>query len=180
MSKGRAAIRVPRLSHKPFLIQDALFRCHHPASHRARQLPLRAVYEQCVEVVHIIPESEGGLDTIENAVTLCASCRSEGKSIAAASRRRRLQEARDGWWKRCAPLRPSTHLAWLYRGREQEATAFHLGVLSDSEKSNSCTRSILSPRFLGDLLSERTGCTGKQRMEIRWPTPRSRTDSRVH
>ena len=83
----------------------------------------------CVEVDHIIPESEGGPDTIENAVTLCASCRSKMGIFEQATRKRRLHETRDRWWKRCATAAAIHPLGLALSGGGFRATAFHLGVL---------------------------------------------------
>jgi hypothetical protein len=52
-----------------------------------------------VEVHHIMPQSEGGPDTIENAAPLCPSCHEiHGGN---PNKRKWLREARDFWWELC-------------------------------------------------------------------------------
>lgn len=52
-----------------------------------------------VEVHHIVPQAEGGLDSIENAAPLCGSCHSQcgGNSVL----RKQLSQMRDLWWEKC-------------------------------------------------------------------------------
>lgn len=50
-----------------------------------------------VEIHHIIPQSENGPDTIDNAVALCAYCHELlGDS---PSKRKKLKEMRDSWYE---------------------------------------------------------------------------------
>jgi len=52
-----------------------------------------------VEVHHIIPESEGGSDTEENAAPLCPSCH---ETYGANPQKRKfIREARDIWYEIC-------------------------------------------------------------------------------
>jgi len=52
-----------------------------------------------VEVHHIIPQSEGGLDTEDNAVPLCPSCH---ETYGANPQKRKfIREARDLWYDIC-------------------------------------------------------------------------------
>jgi hypothetical protein len=53
-----------------------------------------------VEVHHIVPEEDGGPDTLENACSLCPTCHdSYGGN---PKKRTRLKEMRDWWWESCA------------------------------------------------------------------------------
>jgi hypothetical protein len=53
-----------------------------------------------VEIHHILPQAEGGLDTEENAAPLCPSCH---KTYGAnPDKRRFIREARDLWYEICA------------------------------------------------------------------------------
>ena len=56
-------------------------------------------HEPWVEVHHIIPEAEGGSNTLENAAPLCASCHHRFGDNPAL--RKQLREMRDSWWARC-------------------------------------------------------------------------------
>ncbi len=53
-----------------------------------------------VEIHHIVPQSEGGTDTEENAAPLCPNCHDTygGNS----QKRKRIKEARDNWYEKCA------------------------------------------------------------------------------
>ena len=58
-----------------------------------------------VEVHHIVPESEGGPDTQDNAAPLCPSCR---ETYGTNPRKRQfIREARDVWYEICEN-RPAT------------------------------------------------------------------------
>lgn len=52
-----------------------------------------------VEVHHIIPHEEGGLDTAENAAPLCPTC--HGIYGSNSSKRKFIREARDLWYEIC-------------------------------------------------------------------------------
>ena len=52
-----------------------------------------------VEVHHIIPQEEGGLDILENAAPLCGGCHQ--KYGGNPELRKQLQQMRDHWWDRC-------------------------------------------------------------------------------
>jgi HNH endonuclease len=53
-----------------------------------------------VEIHHIVPQSEGGSDTEENAAPLCPSCHE--KLGANPTKRKFIREARDFWFETCA------------------------------------------------------------------------------
>lgn len=53
-----------------------------------------------VEVHHILPEADGGPDTIENAAPLCGGCHQ--RYGGNPELRKQLREIRDHWWERCA------------------------------------------------------------------------------
>lgn len=53
-----------------------------------------------LEVHHIVPESQGGLDTEDNAAALCPTCHSDYG--ANREKRRRIGEIRDNWYLKCA------------------------------------------------------------------------------
>jgi len=53
-----------------------------------------------VDIHHIVPQSEGGLDTEENAAPLCPSCHETyGANL---QKRKFIREARDLWYEICA------------------------------------------------------------------------------
>ncbi len=53
-------------------------------------------YKPFVEIHHIVPEMNGGLDTIDNAAPLCASCH----DIFGGNpeKRKQIKQMRDHWW----------------------------------------------------------------------------------
>src|SRR5262245_13410259 len=53
-----------------------------------------------VEVHHIIPDGQGGPDTIDNAAPLCGGCHQ--RYGGNPELRKQLREIRDWWWERCA------------------------------------------------------------------------------
>lgn len=55
-----------------------------------------------VQVHHIMPEAEGGDDSIENAAPLCPSCHAEYG--ANPEKRTRIREIRDWWYKTIANM----------------------------------------------------------------------------
>ena len=57
--------------------------CHHPY----------------VEVHHIIPEAEGGLDSEDNAAPLCPNCHETSGSNP--TKRKFIKQARDNWYETC-------------------------------------------------------------------------------
>lgn len=81
--------------------------------------------QTCVEVEHIVLEAEGGDNTLENAVTLCTSCRSQRWYHDPDT----VRKWRDRWWKRCATAASIHPLGLALSGGGFRATAFHLGVL---------------------------------------------------
>lgn len=66
----------------------------------------RAAFRCCichklwVEVHHIIPQSEGGADTLDNAAPLCASC--HDLLGGNPDKRRQVKQMRDAWWEAMA------------------------------------------------------------------------------
>ena len=50
-----------------------------------------------VEIHHIIPEAEGGLNTIDNAAPLCASC--HDLFGGNPEKRKQIRQMRDYWWE---------------------------------------------------------------------------------
>ena len=63
----------------------------------------RAAFRCCicqrlfVEIHHIIPQSEGGADTLENAAPLCASC--HDLFGGNPEKRKQIREMRNYWWE---------------------------------------------------------------------------------
>jgi hypothetical protein len=64
---------------------------------------LKAAFRCCicqqlfVEVHHIVPEAEGGRDTLDNAAPLCASC--HDLYGGNPEKRKTIREMRDHWWR---------------------------------------------------------------------------------
>jgi len=56
--------------------------------------------EPFLEVHHIIPESEEGPNTIDNAAPLCASC--HDRFGGNPDKQKTIREMRDFWWEMCA------------------------------------------------------------------------------
>ena len=54
-------------------------------------------HKEFVEVHHIVPQSEGGKDTLENAAPLCAGC--HDLYGGNPEKRKRIREMRDRWWE---------------------------------------------------------------------------------
>jgi len=52
-----------------------------------------------VEVHHLIPESQGGSDELENACPLCSGC--HGDYGGNLDKRKQWRQMRDFWWERC-------------------------------------------------------------------------------
>jgi hypothetical protein len=67
--------------------------------------------EPFVDVHHIIPQSEGGSDTIENAAPLCASC--HDLFGGNPDKRKQIREMRDWWWEVCEKKNTSPDLTAL-------------------------------------------------------------------
>ena len=55
-----------------------------------------------LEVHHIVPESEQGPDTIDNAASLCPNCHRWFAHDPA--KRKEVRAKRDWWWERCAKI----------------------------------------------------------------------------
>src|SRR5262249_7357308 len=64
-----------------------------------------------VEVHHIIPESEKGPDTLENAAPLCPSCHDTYGGNP--DKRKWIREMRDFWWEFCEKKNPNPALVEL-------------------------------------------------------------------
>ncbi len=69
--------------------------------------------EPFVEVHHIIPQSERGEDTIENAAPLCASC--HDRYGGNPDKRKQIRQMRDWWWEICATTNANPNLVELNR-----------------------------------------------------------------
>ena len=68
-------------------------------------------HQPFVEVHHIVPESDGGPDTIENAAPLCGSCHDlfGGNPV----KQKQIREMRDFWWEVCEKKNTSPDLLVL-------------------------------------------------------------------
>ena len=72
---------------------------------------MRHLQEAFVDVHHIIPQSEGGSDTIENAAPLCGSC--HDLFGGNPDKRKQIREMRDLWWEVCEKKNTSPDLVRL-------------------------------------------------------------------
>jgi len=59
-----------------------------------------ACHKPFVEVHHIIPQSEDGPDTLDNAAPLCAGCHDTYGGNP--DKRKQIREMRDFWWEYCS------------------------------------------------------------------------------
>jgi HNH endonuclease len=78
----------------PAVKQEAKERAHY------RCVLCQAAY--FFDVHHIVPEAEGGPDTIDNAAPLCPNCHDWFGHDGA--RRAEVRARRDWWWERCAKI----------------------------------------------------------------------------
>lgn len=86
-----------------------------------------------MEVHHILPESEGGLDTINNAAPLCSSC--HDLFGGNPEKRKQIRQMRDHWWEQMDERRMNlsqkidlNHIAIIEEGRENINKLKHKGV----------------------------------------------------
>jgi hypothetical protein len=65
--------------------------------------------EPLVQVHHIVPESEGGPNTLDNAAPLCALC--HDRYGGNPDKRKQIREMRDFWWEVCETrIRPHSEI----------------------------------------------------------------------
>ena len=65
-------------------------------------------HQPFVEVHHIVPQFDGGPDTIENAAPLCGSC--HDLFGGNPDKRKQIREMRDFWWEVCKTKNASPDL----------------------------------------------------------------------
>lgn len=90
-----------------------------------------------IEIHHIVPQADGGLDTQDNAAPLCPSCH---ETYGANSGKRKfIREARDFWYELCEKRYASDpeHLNGLKRV-EDGLTEIHAGVRAIQEPLLPC------------------------------------------
>lgn len=85
-----------------------------------------------VEIHHIVPQTEGGKDTKENAAPLCPSCHETYGGNP--SKRKFIREARDSWLKKCDSF---ASLEEISQQLKQLATKEDIARLSVSNTSYS-------------------------------------------
>lgn len=86
-----------------------------------------------IEIHHIIPVSEGGDDSEENAIPLCFDCHADvhtsgspkGRSYSA----KELQEHKRNWFRQCGISRTSVDKTPKYKGTEKQHLASYLNCL---------------------------------------------------
>jgi hypothetical protein len=83
-----------------------------------------------VEVHHIIPEAQGGPDTIENAAPLCAGCHHQYGGNPEL--RKQLREMRDFWWERCRQAQYIT----VDAGLAQKVDALHVALIQGQKRQS--------------------------------------------
>src|ERR1043166_8851083 len=90
-----------------------------PFSEQTKQEAKRRAHYKCVicqesflEVHHIVPQSEGGSDEIENAAPLCAGC--HDRYGGNPEKRKQLREMRNNWWEFCQ--KKDTSVGLKFRG----------------------------------------------------------------
>lgn len=78
-----------------------------------------------VEVHHILPEAQGGPDTLDNAAPLCGSC--HDLFGGNPDKRKQIREMRDFWWEVCATRNTNPDLVAL----NQKLDAIQSGLYSN-------------------------------------------------
>ncbi len=90
-----------------------------------------ACHQPWVEVHHIIPQAQGGTDTVDNAAPLCGSC--HNRYGANADLRKQLREMRDHWWRLCAAAEDSPGYAQLSKRIDQIHAEYMTGQRNQSQ-----------------------------------------------
>ena len=106
-----------------------------PFSESHKEEVRRRAYHRCcicqevrfIEVHHIIPESEGGPDTEENAAPLCAGCHDLYGNDP--QKRKQIREMRDQWYEICERLFDQDVLVALAAKVEQKVEEAINGVV---------------------------------------------------
>jgi hypothetical protein len=112
-----------------------------------REVRRRAAYQCCrchstgVEVHHVVPQSEGGADDIDNAAPLCPSC--HDLLGANPAKRKELREMRDWWYEVCGAKYPT----------EKAASDSSLSEINDTVHAILKGQNDLIPRLLSQLSS---------------------------
>jgi len=75
-----------------------------------------------LEVHHIIPESDGGPNTLDNAAPLCAACHDQYGGNP--DKRKAIREMRDFWWDLCEKRESNLDLNKLNEKLDSIQTAF--------------------------------------------------------
>lgn len=88
-----------------------------------------------VEIHHIVPKSEGGLDTEENAAPLCPNCHSGYGGNT--EKRKEIREMRDSWYAKCASQN---------EGHGQKAADRHAGDNNVINFTGGVNRGIIANR----------------------------------
>jgi hypothetical protein len=97
--------------------------------------------EAFVEVHHIIPQSEGGDDTIENAAPLCASC--HDRYGGNPEKRKQIRQMRDWSWEVCATRNANPNLVELNKKLDAIQTQLENNYSSYSKALESTKEALL-------------------------------------
>ena len=104
-----------------------------------------------VDVHHIIPESEGGLNKMENAAPLCAGCHDAYGNNP--DKRRQIREMRDLWYEICEQRYTNPDIETHYE-KLNELYEMTKTVKEDYDKSHEILKEIK------DTMSQLVGATG--------------------
>ncbi len=146
--------------------------------HRAWHCCCRCHDRKPLEVHHIVPQAEGGPDTEDNAVPLCAQCHADWGGNP--EKRKYLRDSRDSWFMRCDKATPETLLSsesldyetaknalgvvefLLHSGANGELLAMkkhrqYLEICADIERAPEELRSTRILRRVRNIAEERQG-----------------------
>ena len=91
-------------------------------------------HQPFVDVHHIVPQSNGGLDTIENAAPLCSGC--HDLFGGNPDKRKQIREMRDFWWEVCEKKNTNPDLVTLNQKLDS--------IQSDVQKSHTAQSKALA------------------------------------
>jgi hypothetical protein len=112
-------------------------------------------HQPFVDVHHIVPQSDGGPDTIENAAPLCGSC--HDLFGGNPDKRKQIREMRDFWWEVCETKNTSPDVLAL--NKKLDAIQFDVqnSHLAQSKALDSIKEAFLAYHNTSGLSIEASG-----------------------